>query len=50
MNISADQIEKVLASPNTILEAKIVGVGRDGGPSCASVKLLGDGWTIGKRT
>jgi Family of unknown function (DUF5990) len=28
-----------------VLEAQIAGTGRDGGAACASVKLLGAGWT-----
>ena len=29
-----------------VLEAAVEGVGRDGGPNCASVPLLGDGWIL----
>jgi hypothetical protein len=32
-----------------VLEASVHGTGKDGGPSCASVPLLGGGWTIRKR-
>ena len=35
--------------PNRILEARIAGTGRDGGPSCATVPLLGNGWHLVKR-
>ena len=31
-----------------VLEATVEGTGKDGGPNCASVKLLGDGWTVRK--
>ena len=29
-----------------VLEAVVPGTGRDGGPSCASVPLIGGGWTV----
>ena len=29
-----------------MLEAQFAGTARDGGPSRASVKLLGDGWRV----
>jgi hypothetical protein len=29
-----------------LLEARIAGTGSDGGPACATVPLLGDGWQI----
>lgn len=32
-----------------VLEATVEGTGKDGGPNCASVPLLGDGWTVSKR-
>lgn len=38
MSISKEQIETVVKSPGSRFEATIVGVGRDGGPVCASVK------------
>lgn len=40
MSISREKIESVLASPGSRLETVIIGVGRDGGPVCASVKGL----------
>jgi hypothetical protein len=39
-------IEEVLETPGTLLEARIHGMSRDGGPVCASVPLLGGGWRI----
>jgi hypothetical protein len=33
------------ASDSTVLEASIQGRARDGGPACASVPLLGAGWS-----
>ena len=34
------------ASAGHLLQARIAGVGRDGGPACASVPLLDGGWII----
>lgn len=34
------------ATPGSRLEARIAGTGRDGGPSCATVPLLGEGWQV----
>jgi hypothetical protein len=36
-------VKKALASGG-VLEARIEGTGRDGGPACATVPLLGGGW------
>jgi len=36
------------AGENGIVEARIAGTGRDGGPACATVPLLG-GWTVTRR-
>jgi uncharacterized protein DUF5990 len=47
MSITAEQVEEVLAKPGRVLETKIWGSSRDGGPMCATVPLLG-GWTVGK--
>ena len=40
MSISKEAVETVLRSPGSRLETSINGVGRDGGPVCASVKGL----------
>ena len=40
-------IEEAIRSGG-VLEATVEGTGKDGGPNCASVPLLGDGWTVGK--
>jgi Family of unknown function (DUF5990) len=45
--ITWEQIDKA-AKTGGILEAVVLGTGRDGGPSCASVPLLGGGWTVRK--
>jgi hypothetical protein len=39
-------IEKALAASDGILEARITGTHKDGGPACATVPLLGGGWQI----
>ena len=41
-----DMIEK--ASTKMLLEARLPGTGRDGGPSCATVKPA-QGWTLSRR-
>jgi len=38
MDITRDQIEKVISSSKNRLEVSFDGTGRDGGPTCASVK------------
>jgi hypothetical protein len=38
-------IRKVLSSSGQRLSARIPGTGKDGGPNCATVKLL-DGWQV----
>jgi hypothetical protein len=38
-------LQSAIRSPHGMLEAKITGTGRDGGPACASVPLLA-GWTL----
>ena len=45
--ITRSQIEFVIASPGSRFEATINGIGRDGGPVCASVK--GVEWQVVKR-
>ncbi len=39
-------IEQALAGPDTRLEARIEGRGRDGGPVCATVPLVAPGWAV----
>jgi hypothetical protein len=45
---SWEMIEKLSADPKLILEARLPGTGRDGGPSCATVRPA-KGWTCRKR-
>jgi len=48
MNITADQIEKVVSSTtNARLETTFGGTGSDGGPTCASIRPT-PRWTMGK--
>ena len=46
--ISQDTIKRLLSDSQSILETRVPGKGRDGSPSCATVKPF-DGWTVGKR-
>ncbi len=46
MSITLDQIEKAVAR-NAVIETSFPGVGRDGGPTCASVK--GIEWKVVSR-
>lgn len=45
--ITWPQIEEATQA-GAVLEATVEGRGKDGGPSCASVPLLGNGWTVTK--
>jgi hypothetical protein len=45
MSITQKQIDEALSSPGARLEAEIMGTGRDGGPMCASVPVVG-GWRV----
>lgn len=38
MSVTAEQIEELLKAPGSKLETAFYGTGRDGGPTCASVK------------
>lgn len=39
-------IREAAETPNGVLEARFAATGRDGGPACASVPLLADGWRL----
>lgn len=43
--ITPDTINKVLTGTNLLLEAKVPGTGKDGGPNCATVKPI-SGWQL----
>ena len=47
MRITAKQIEEIIAVPGSRLETSFNGIGRDGGPTCASVK--GIEWTVASK-
>lgn len=47
MSITKKQVEEALASKSVRLEASFPGIGRDGGPTCASVKGLK--WKVVRR-
>ena len=43
--ITREMIDSVLDMPKRLLQATIPGTGKDGGPSCATVKPI-DGWKV----
>jgi hypothetical protein len=44
--ITWELIQQALSRPSAVLEARLVGTAKDGGPVCASVPLLDGGWKI----
>ena len=49
MDVTAEQIQQIVASPGSRLEISIRGTGTDGGPVCASVKPHAtSGWKVSK--
>ena len=44
-DVTSAQIGRV-ATADGVLEARVHAVAKDGGPACASVPLLGGGWTV----
>jgi len=46
MTLTVDHITAVAAAPDLIFEGRILGTARDGGPACASIPLLSDGWQL----
>lgn len=44
MSITDEQIREVIADPNLAMETTMPGIGRDGGPTCATVK--GTEWKV----
>lgn len=44
--ISRELVERALDAPGAVLQARMEGIGRDGGPACAGVPLLDGGWTL----
>jgi hypothetical protein len=43
-------IERVSSTANTVLQARVTGTAKDGGPACATVALLDGNWTAELRT
>ena len=39
-------IRRVASQPGTLVQARISGIARDGGPACASIPLLDGGWVV----
>jgi hypothetical protein len=39
-------LERAAKAPNVVLQARIAGRHKDGGPACATVPLLDGGWTV----
>jgi hypothetical protein len=46
--ITSDMIHQLLTDPQIVLETRVPGTGKDGGPNCATVKPFA-GWKIVKR-
>jgi hypothetical protein len=44
--ISPQLLRELEATPGSVLETHIAGKAKDGGPACATVPLLGDGWAV----
>jgi hypothetical protein len=44
--ITWELIDRALAQPGTVLEARFTGTICDGGPACATVPLLENGWQV----
>ena len=47
--ITWEMADRALADSESVLETRVPGTGRDGGPTCATVKPF-DGWTLGRAT
>jgi uncharacterized protein DUF5990 len=43
-----DLIEEALSKSSAVMEARIAGTAGDGGPACATVRLLDGGWKVQK--
>jgi hypothetical protein len=44
--ITPQLVRELEATPGSVLETYIVGTAKDGGPACATVPLLGNGWAV----
>jgi hypothetical protein len=47
IGITWDMIDRLLANSEAVLETRVRGTGRDGGPTCATVKPFA-GWKLGR--
>lgn len=47
-SITWAQIDQIRDHPGSVLKVTVRGTGRDGTPACATVPLLGGGWTVGE--
>lgn len=47
--ITWDMVDRVLVDPKSVLETRVPGTGRDGGPTCATVKPFA-GWKLVRST
>lgn len=45
--ITWEMVDRVLADPKSVLETRVPGTGKDGGPTCATVKPF-EGWKLGR--
>lgn len=48
VGISWDMIRQIISAPELVLFTKVPGIGKDGGPNCATVKPF-PGWSTQKR-
>ena len=48
VGITPDDLEQLQLERGSVLEARFAGTSADGGPACASVPLLGQGWHVAK--
>lgn len=46
--ITREMVDAALADPGAVLEARFDGIGRDGGPACATVPLRDGGWRMNR--
>ncbi|MGH9341981.1 MAG: DUF5990 family protein [Acidobacteriota bacterium] len=46
--ITPQLIRRLEQAPGSLLEGCIAGTAKDGGPACASVSLLGQGWCVNR--
>ena len=47
--VTWEMVDKVLADPKSVLETRVPGTGKDGGPTCATVKPFA-GWKLVRST